>query len=169
MSFLSHLKSKEDFHQTNFGTNTITASLWAIHHQTHKRAHVSWSDLENMMNFDHFHIPNSHQEFTFLCSANCCVCCALANKLCQPSLARQVNMVFLHIAAPLLAYSSPLGFFNHHLAKGERILEGILKKFRSENPASNLSKKRSYSQNVFISKPSIISLWKLKIRLTYFS
>ena len=156
MSFLSILKSKEDFHQTNFGTNTITASLWAIHHQTHKRAHVSWSDLENMMNFDHFHIPNSHQEFTFLCSANCCVCCALANKLCQPSLARQVNMVFLHIAAPpLLAYSIPLGFFNHHLAKGERILEGILKKFRSENPASNLSKERSYSQNVFISKPSI--------------
>jgi hypothetical protein len=67
-------------------------------------------------------------------------------------------MVFLHIAAPLLAYSSPLGFFNHHLAKGERILVGILKKFRSENPASNLSKERFYSQNVFISKPSIKSL-----------
>jgi hypothetical protein len=68
-------------------------------------------------------------------------------------------MVFLHIAVPLLAYSTPapLGFFNHHLAKGERILEGILKKFRSENPASNLSKERSYSQNVF-SKPSIKSL-----------
>ena len=135
MSFLSILKSKEDFHQTNFGTNTITASLWAIHHQTHKRAHVSWSDLENMMNFDHFHIPNTHQEFTFLCSANCC---GVLTVLWQTSYVShttrhtrltRVNMVFLLSRMGWLgciAHSTWL--FQSPFSRTENNLEVIFKK-----------------------------------------
>ena len=53
------------------------------------------------MNFDHFHIPNSHQEFTFQSSANCCeVLCSgkqvMSDRQSKPA-SLEVNMVFLYI------------------------------------------------------------------------
>ena len=103
--------------------------------RANKPAHVSWSDLENMMNFDHFHIPNTHQEFTFLCSANCC---GVLTVLWQTSYVShttrhtrltRVNMVFLLSRMGWLgciAHSTWL--FQSPFSRTENNLEVIFKK-----------------------------------------